>query len=84
MTPQIAKQFELQSDSEGMFVSNVDANGVAAAAGIARGDVILEINRQAVNSAEEVQAALDKAGEGPVALLISRRGSTIYITVRLK
>jgi len=84
VTPQIAKQFELQSDSEGMFVSNVDANGVAAAAGIARGDVILEINRQAVNSAEEVQAALDKAGEGPVALLISRRGSTIYITVRLK
>lgn len=84
VTPQIAKQFELPSDSEGMFVSNVDANGVAAAAGIARGDVILEINRQAVNSAEEVQAALDKAGDGPVALLISRRGSTIYITVRLK
>lgn len=84
VTPQIAKQFELPSDSEGMFVSNVDANGVAAAAGIARGDVILEINRQAVNSAEEVQAALDKAGDGPVALLISRRGSTIYVTVRIK
>lgn len=84
VTPQLAKQFNLPSDSEGMVVSNVDPNGVAATAGVARGDVLLEINRQPVNSAEAVQSAIDKAGDGPVALLISRRGSTIFVTVRLK
>lgn len=84
VTPQLAKQFNLPSDSEGMVVSSVDPNGIAASAGVARGDVLLEINRQPVNSAEAVQSALDKAGTGPVALLISRQGATIFVTVRLK
>lgn len=84
VTPQLAKQFNLPSDSQGMVVSGVDPNGIAASAGIARGDVLLEINRQPVNSAEAVQSALDKAGTGPVALLISRQGATIFVTVRLK
>lgn len=83
VTPALAKQYGLGSDSEGMVVTNVDRNGVAALAGIVRGDVLLEINRQPVNSADAVQSALDQAGTGAVALLISRRGSTVYVTVRL-
>lgn len=84
VTPQIAKQLGLASESEGLVVGDVEADGVAAEAGITRGDVILEINRQAVNSVDAVQSALDKAGDKPVLLLISRRGQTIYLTVRPK
>ncbi|MBC7898539.1 MAG: Do family serine endopeptidase [Saprospiraceae bacterium] len=84
VTPQVAKQLGLASDSEGLVVNEVDEDGVAAEAGIARGDVILEINRQAVNSVDAVQSALGSAGDKPVLLLISRRGQTIYLTVRPK
>ena len=64
------------------MVTDIDPNGPAAAEGIARGDVILEINRQPVSSVDDVQSALDRSGERPVLLLINRRGQTIYLTVR--
>ena len=81
MTPQIAKQLGLESDSEGMAVTEVDPNGPAAEAGIDRGDVILEINRKPVNSISDVKSALATSGDRPVLLLISRKGQTIYVTV---
>lgn len=82
VTPQIAKQLGLASDSEGLVVTDIDQSGVAAEAGIARGDVVLEINRKPVNSVDAVQSALDSAGDKPVLMLISRRGQTIYLTVK--
>jgi serine protease Do len=81
LTAQTAKQLGISSDSEGLVVTDVDPSGPAAEAGIARGDVILEVNRQSVNTAEAVRAALDKNNGRPVLLLISRRGQTIYLTV---
>lgn len=82
VTPQVAKQLGLESDSEGLVVTEVDPNGSSAEAGIARGDVILEINRKAVNSVADVKTALDAAGTKPLLMLISRRGQTIYLTVK--
>ena len=82
VTPKIAKQLGLDSDSEGLVVTNVDQDGPAAEAGIARGDVILEINRKPVNSFADVKSAIDGAGDAPILLLISRRGQTIYLTLR--
>ncbi|CAN5484098.1 MAG: Do family serine endopeptidase [Pyrinomonadaceae bacterium] len=82
VTPETAKQLGLTGDSGGLVVTDVDQNGVAAEAGIARGDVVLEINRRSVDSVEAVQSALNSAGDRPVLLLISRKGQTIYLTVR--
>ena len=82
LTPQISRQLELPADAAGVVVTEVDQNGAAAAQGIARGDVIMEINRQPVNSLDEVKAALDKSGDKPILLLIARKGQTIYLTVK--
>jgi Do/DeqQ family serine protease len=81
VTPEIAKQLGLSSGSEGLLVTAVDPNGPAADAGIARGDVLLEINRTAVNSTNDVQSALQQSGSKPILLLVSRKGQTIYLTV---
>ncbi|HRI04203.1 MAG TPA: Do family serine endopeptidase [Pyrinomonadaceae bacterium] len=82
VTPAIAKQLGLDSDKEGMVVTEVDPSGPAAEEGVSRGDVILEINKKAVNSVADVQAALSASGDKPVLLLISRRGQTIYLTIK--
>jgi Do/DeqQ family serine protease len=82
LTPLIARQLELPESSGGVVITDVDPNGAAAKVGAARGDVILTINRQAVGSLDEVQAALDKAGDRPILLLIARKGQTVYLTVR--
>jgi serine protease Do len=81
VTPQIAHQLNLTS-SEGLVITDIDPTGPAAEAGLARGDVILEINKQAVTSVDNVKATLDKAKNGPVLMLIARQGRTIYLTVR--
>ncbi len=82
VTPQVAKQLGLESDSEGLVVTEIDPSGASAEAGIARGDVILEINRKPVNSVADVKSVLDAGGNRPLLLLISRRGQTIYLTVK--
>ena len=81
LTPQIAKQLGIEG-TEGMLVTGIDPGGAAAEAGINRGDVLVEINRRAVTSMADVQSALENAAGKPVLLLISRRGQTIYLTVR--
>ncbi|MFH4180345.1 PDZ domain-containing protein, partial [Acinetobacter baumannii] len=66
----------------GVVVTDVDPTGPAADAGIARGDVILEVNTQPVDSPEAVQEAMAKSGDKPVLLLVWRKGSTVFMTVR--
>jgi serine protease Do len=82
ITPDVARQLDIPDNSGGLVVTELDPNGPAAAEGIARGDVILEINRQPVSSVDDVQSALDRSGNRPILLLINRRGQTIYLTVR--
>ena len=81
VTPQVARQLGVE-ESQGLIVTEVDQAGPAAEAGIARGDVVLEINRQAVKTVDEVQTALDRSGDRPILLLLARRGGTVYLTVR--
>jgi Do/DeqQ family serine protease len=82
VSPQVAKELGLSSDKEGVVVTAVDENSAGAEAGIQRGDIILEVNRRSVNSADQVQAAVTSAAGRPVLLLITRRDQTAYITVR--
>lgn len=81
VTPAIAKQLGLDSN-DGLVVADIDPNGPAAAAGIARGDVILEMNKRPITSVADVKAVLDGAAGKPILLLITRRGQTIYLTMR--
>lgn len=82
ITPQVAKELGLTNENEGVIVTAVDEGGAGGEAGIAKGDVILEVNRRTVGSVESVQAALDGAGDRPILLLMNRRGQTVYLTVR--
>lgn len=81
VTPQVSKQLGLDA-AEGLVVTEIDPNGPAAEAGMARGDVVLEINRKAVSSVNDVRSALDNSGEKPILLLVSRKGQTTYLTIR--
>ena len=81
ITPQVARQLKLNSDN-GLVITDIDPVGPAAEAGLARGDVIMEINKQPVSTVDDVKAALSKAGDNPILLLIGRQGRTLVLTVR--
>jgi serine protease Do len=82
LTPELASRYKLPRDAHGIVVQDVDPDGRAADAGIQAGDVIEEVNRQPVQSVEDLRAALGKNTDRPVLLLVNREGSSRFVTVR--
>jgi Do/DeqQ family serine protease len=82
LTPDIVQELQLKPGTTGVVVTAVDPAGPAVEASIQRGDVIQEVNRQPVKSAEDLRAAIEKSGTKPVLLLINRRGETAFLAVR--
>jgi Do/DeqQ family serine protease len=82
LTPELASELQLQTGAQGVVVSEVDPDGPAADAGIQRGDVIVQVNRQPVRSSAGLNEAIGRGGARPVLLLVNRRGTTIFLTVR--
>ena len=82
LTPQIAEQLELDRNTRGVVISNVDPSGAAASAGLRQGDVIEQINGKPVRSVDDVRSALGAAGDKPAVLLITRGGTTVFVPLR--
>lgn len=81
ITPQLAQQLEIKNVSSGLVVKSVQPGSPADDAGIAQGDVILEVNRQPVKSTLELNAAMAKRAGKSVLLLVNRDGQTVFISV---
>ena len=69
-----------RSDVKGVVVQ--EANGAAARAGLAAGDLILAVNGKDVTSPDELRAAISAAGR-TAALLIERNGQRLFVPVQL-
>jgi serine protease Do len=81
LTPEIAGQLNLPAQAHGVVVTSVDPASRAAEAGLARGDVIQEVNRKPVTSVSEFERALTASGKQSVLMLINRGGSRIFLVV---
>ena len=64
ITPEGARRLDLPANSGGAIVSDVDRNSPADKAGIAPGDVILEVNRQKVANTSQVTRELQHVQPG--------------------
>jgi serine protease Do len=82
LTPEVAARARVPEDTKGLLVEDVNPDGRAALAGIQAGDVIQEVNRQAVTSVADLKAALKKSADKPTLLLINRQGNDLFVTVR--
>ncbi len=70
------RQFDLPANLKGAVVTEVDPASAAAAAGLQPGDVIQEINRKPVRSADEAVQMTEKAESKKTLLLVwSQRGA---------
>ena len=71
-------------DLEGVLVSDVTAGDAASEAGIRRGDVISEMNRAPVRNVQDYQRLLRSVNKGSsILFLVKRKGTTIYIAVKV-
>jgi serine protease Do len=83
VTPVLAQQFGL-SKPGGALVSGLKPDAPAAKAGLRDGDVILELNGQPVESANDLRLRVSQSAPGTtVKLLVSRDGKTQAMNVTL-
>ncbi|GBE05526.1 putative periplasmic serine endoprotease DegP-like precursor [bacterium BMS3Abin10] len=81
LTPAIYQQLDLPERIKGVVISGVKA-GSPAETRLLMGDVILEINRQAVSGLEDYESVVSKIKPNEeVLLLVFRKGSTVFITI---
>src|SRR3954469_23523253 len=82
LTPELAERAKAPKNARGLLVEDVNPDGRAAAAGIQAGDVIQEVNRQAITSVDDLKSALKKTTDKPTLVLISRQGNSLFLTVK--
>jgi serine protease Do len=83
ITPAMAKVLG-QGEPKGVLVGDVSPKGPAQTSGVERGDIILELNGNAINDSNELRNTISMMQPGePVKLQIVRNGSTQNLTVKL-
>lgn len=90
ITPELKQQinsapdagFKVQED-RGVLIVRIMPNSPAARAGMKIGDLIQKINGEAVDSADDVQQAVDRAAiGGSLQLELKRNGQTVAVTAQ--
>jgi len=67
---------------KGLVITQVNPDSRAADAGLQQGDVIQEVNRQPVQTVDDLKSAVRKTTDRPVLLLIARDGHDLFVAVR--
>ena len=79
LTPEIARELKLRS-AEGVLVFAVEDESAAAEAGMQRGDVIREVNRQRIRSVPDFERVVRDVKEGDrVTVLLQRGPQALYV-----
>ena len=77
------QRYRLPDDQKGIVVTEVEPGSPAEAAGIRPGDVVEEVNRQAVSSVSDFTSAVKKVEDAETLLLLARRGNfTSFFALR--
>ncbi len=81
LTPDLARELSLPPGVKGVAVTGLDPASLALAAGLERGDVIVQVDHRPVANAAEFRAAVRAAGSGRVLLFVYHKGNTRYLVV---
>jgi serine protease Do len=83
LTPEIAQNLGIDPGTRGVVVAGVEPGSVAEDAGLQRGDVIIEVNRETISDLDDYRGALKKAGPDKTVLFLVRRGeNTIFLALK--
>jgi serine protease Do len=81
ISPQSRQEFNIPADLQGALITQVDPSSAAAQAGISAGDVILDIDRHRVHSAQEAINLCENATTRKTLLRLWSHGDTIFVVV---
>jgi serine protease Do len=83
LTPEVAQRFGI-AETAGVVVTEVQPGSAAEEAGVRAGDVVKEINRQAVESVRDFEAILKKADGGEAVSFFIWRKNSGFLVIKVK
>jgi serine protease Do len=81
LTPEFAQRLGLKRD-KGVVIVGVRQGSPAEDASLQKGDLVLEVNRQPVKTAEEMQERIKKVDKNSLLLLIQRGDGTMFLVLK--
>jgi S1-C subfamily serine protease len=84
LTPEVASELDLPRNEKGLVVTEIDPSGVAAEAGLQRGDVLKRVNGREVSSVSELREAIAARRDGPAMVLVARNGGSLFVAIPAK
>ena len=82
LTPELAQQVQATTGTKGVVVDSVDESSPAADAGIARGTVIVAVDRKPVTTAADFKRLMQEASGKSVMLTIRQSGGNFFVVVQ--
>jgi serine protease Do len=85
LTSQDRQTLRIPQNINGILVTDIKQNGLAANAGIVPQDIIIAANLKPVKTIKELTAILDKESKerGAIVLQIYRQGNSFIVTIPL-
>jgi serine protease Do len=80
LTPEMARAQGLD-DSQGVGVAGVQPDSPAAEAGLRPGDILVQVNRRAVGSIDDVKAAMAANDSDQLLLLVKRQQGNLFVAL---
>lgn len=87
LTPKLRQSYNVAKNITGLLVTGIKEDSIAAARGIRPGDVLVEVNQQALSMPEDINqifATAEREKRGYVLLRVARGGETGFVTLPVK
>ncbi|MEW6374672.1 MAG: DegQ family serine endoprotease [Thermodesulfobacteriota bacterium] len=83
LTPQLAARYRIAGVKRGVIILGVEDGSLADEMGLQEGDVILEVNRNKIETIKDFEKAIKEANfEKGILFHIHRKGSSFYLTYK--
>jgi serine protease Do len=85
ITKELRDQLGLSNKTKGVVILEVASNSQAAQEGLAKSDIILEINRTPIESVKDFKKALKNVKKGDsILFLLQREGNTFFKAFKIR
>jgi serine protease Do len=82
LNSELRQQLRVPETTQGIVVTDVDADSAAAEAGLQQGDVITQVNHKKVVSVDQFSSAVRQGdGSGSTLLLVKRGGGSLFLVI---
>ena len=82
LTDTLRDQLGLGAEVKGLVVASVSPRGVAAKAGLQRGDVVTQINQQPVATVADASKIVESGKGSALLFLVNRGGNNVFVAVK--